>query len=167
MGPSLRDAFATPSNWDYFLYVILFIQLILLLLLFSGSLRDSIFIAITVMCAVADKAYLFGYIEGGRDTYEGAVAYHSFTSFWTYAIRVAMFALPLIITTQTKVKRAQGLSILLAIVSGVYMFGRWYFQQRDAPSPSSVGFVQQMFFSVQVGIVFLAHIRMQNNHFKF
>jgi len=120
--------------WDYFLYVLLFFQLILLVLLFSGSLRDVIFIAVTVMCAVADKTYLFGFIDPGSTatTLPAAVRFHTLESFYTYGARIIMFALPLLITTQTKISKAKPVCIIVALMSFIYVIARWVVQQRVA-----------------------------------
>jgi len=126
---SLADVLAPQQSWDYFLYVIIIIEFILMALLFSGSLRDVILIAVAMICAVADKAYLFGFLEGGATTLNAAINYHTKESFLTYAARVAMFATPTLIITQTKISRAKPIAVLLAILSLVYMFARWFFQQ--------------------------------------
>jgi hypothetical protein len=129
---SLADVFAIQSSWDYFLYVIMFFQFILLLILFvTENLRDTIMIAVVVTCAFADKAYIFGYLEGGASTVEAAVNYHSKLSFGAFALRVAMFGIPVILITQTKVKRAKPLCILLGIMGVLYLGARWFFEQRE------------------------------------
>lgn len=117
--------------WDVYLYVILFFQFILLVILFTGSLRDVIFIAIAFMAAIADKMYLFGFIDPGStaSTLPAAVRYHTLESFYTYGARIAIFALPLLITTQTKTKRAAPVAGFIALLGFVYLFGRWAFQQ--------------------------------------
>lgn len=115
--------------WDIYLYVIFFFQVIMLFVLFTGSLRDVIFTGIIIMCTVADKTYLFGFVEGGFETIPAAVDWHTTESFLTFVIRVVMFFLPTIIITQTKIKRARPLAILLAIMSLLYASGRWFFQQ--------------------------------------
>lgn len=132
MDISISDVFAIQQWWDYVVYGIIFLQLILLVLLFSGSLRDVLLMAVTLMAAFADKGYLFGYVEGGKETLSEVIRYHTTESFMTYAARVAMFALPMIIITQTKIKRARPMAVLVTIVCMVYAFGRWYDQQYEA-----------------------------------
>lgn len=114
-------------GWDIFLYVIIAFQLILLFLLFSSTLRDVILVGVTVICAFADKAYLFGFIDG-----RASAAYHAEDAFLTYVIRVAMFTLPMVIVTQTKVSKAKPVAVIIAVMAFFYSFGRWYFQQRVA-----------------------------------
>lgn len=156
-GLTFQDAFAIQQSWDYVVYFILFLQLILMALLFTGSLRDTIFIAITMLCAFADKSYLFGYIEGGAQAVTSAVHYHTTVSFWTYAIRVTMFFLPMVIVTQTKVKLAKPISIVLTLTSLIYIFARWFTQQRHSTAPPSVGFMPMMLFTFQFGMVHARH----------
>lgn len=129
---SLGDVFAIQASWDYFLYVIMFFQFILLLMLFvTENLRDTIMIAVVVICAFADKAYLFGYLEGGAADVDSAVVYHSKRSFGAFALRVIMFGIPVILFTQTKVKRAKPLCIILGLLSFGYLGARWFAEQRD------------------------------------
>lgn len=115
--------------WDFILYVIIFLQIVLLALLFNGSLRDVILMAAAMLAAVADKIYLFGFVDGGATTIDYAVRFHTKESFLTYVARVIIFAMPLVITTQTRIKRAKPLCVVLGIMSLVYTFARWYFQQ--------------------------------------
>lgn len=125
------DVISPQSPWDFFLYVIMFFQFILLFILFATeSLRDTLMIAAVVIAAVMDKAYLFGYIECGATNLTAAVDSHSKYAFGTMAARMVMFAFPLILVTQTKVKAARPLAIILAILSMIYVGARWAFQQR-------------------------------------
>ena len=149
--------------WDYFLYVVIVLQVILLGIIFAGTLRDVIFIGITVMCAVADKAYLFGFIEGGYKVtlanLDRAVEFHTTESFMTYAARVAMFALPLIIITQTKIPRAKPAAVFTAVTTAVYVFTRWFFEQypegwKDFRQPGTYIYVQGVFVG-QAAIMYL------------
>jgi hypothetical protein len=127
------------TPWDYFLYVVMFFQFLLLIALFNGSLRDVIFISIGMMAAIADKTFLFGYIfQEGCETIACAKPYHTEESFWTYVARVGMFFFPVLISTQTKQKAAKPLSVLSAILALVYTFSRWFFQQREVPGDAEL-----------------------------
>lgn len=132
------DVGMVPNQyWDITLYVILVFQLILLALLFNGSLRDVILMAVALLAGVADKLYLFGFIDPdapNNPTLDAAVRFHALDSFMTWVSRIAMFAAPLIITTQTKIKRARPVAIFLALLTLIYAFGRWGLQQRVAGS---------------------------------
>ena len=146
--------------WDYILYVILVMQVVTLGLLFSGSLRDVLMIGITVMCLIADKVYLFGFLDGGATTMPAAIEYHTKQSPFTFGVRIAMFALPLVITTQTKIPKAKPALVLLAIVSLAYAGLRWFFQvfpeAQDDPSRTGVDFVQHTGLVTQASVSFLS-----------
>lgn len=148
---SVGDVFAIQQPWDYALYVLMFVQLITLMLVFNSSLRDVLFIAIPIICAFADKAYLFGYVEGGYKDVGSAIDYHTKESFATYVARVAMFAFPLMLTTQTKVKRAAPATAFLAVITGIYVGARWGLQQLPAEQESSVLSPANMLVTAQFG----------------
>ena len=157
---SLNDVIAIQQvPWDYILYFIFVIQVLVLMLLFSGSLRDVLMIAVTVLCLIADKSYIFGFLDGGRDTLDAAIEYHTKDSAFTFAARIAMFALPLVITTQTKIPRAKPALIFLAIVSMVYAFSRWFFQvfpeAQTEDTERTASLAQHSILLGQMGVVFL------------
>jgi hypothetical protein len=144
--------------WDYVLYIIIFLQIILLALLFLGSLRDVMLMAASVLAAIADKIYLFGFMDGGATNIDQAVAFHTKESFFTYAARVIIFAFPFVVTTQTKIRRAKPLCVILGITGLVYMFARWFFQQYpegegDFRRPGMI--VQEGMYFVQAGTMYL------------
>lgn len=123
--------------WDLWLYGILVLQFILLVLLFQGSLRDVMMIAAAMIAAFMDKLYIFGFVDPSTYWVEGspiavAVSYHTLQSFFTWGARVLMFAAPLLIITQTKISKAKPVAVLTALVTLVYVFGRWGFQIRLA-----------------------------------
>jgi len=124
--------------WDIFLYVIIFLQVIALVLLFSSTLKDTIMIAIVMICGFADKAYIFGFIDGRE-----SVQYHAKNAFGTYVIRITMFALPFVLVTQTKVGRAKPICAILGVLSLIYMFARWFFQQRNTPEVINTGMAME------------------------
>ena len=105
--------------WDLALYFMLLLEVVVLVLLFNGSLRDVIMMAIVMLSTVADKVYLFGYLLAGALTVDQAVVAHQ-NEFPTLVARVAMFTLPFVITTQTKIKGAKPFVILLAISTSIY-----------------------------------------------
>ncbi len=146
---------AGQETWDYFMLVVLGFHVLLLALLFSGSLRDVMFVAVSVLAAFADKLYLFGFLELTDPTAAAAVNYHTTQSFYTYIARCAMFIMPIIISTQTKIKRARGVAILTFILSLVYMIARWFIQQypQDAFVPPDAEQVAQLGVMVQVFMV--------------
>lgn len=166
-GLNLQDALLPYDPyyaWDIFLYVILALQLITLAFVFTGPLRDVLVMAIVLICGVADKTYIFGFLEGNMSTFASAAQFHAERAFLTYVTRVAMFALPMILVTQTKIQRAKPIAVVLAVLSLVYTFGRWFFQQRTAAqqeqnllSPENqwlvahVGILALMWLQVRIG----------------
>jgi len=159
---TLSEVLAPQQVWDYGLYVIFVIQLIVLGLLFSGSLRDVLMIGFTVMCLIADKAYIFGFLDGGATTLEAAIAYHTIKSPFTFGVRIAMFALPLVITTQTKIPKAKPALVLLAIVSVIYTVLRWFVQvfpeaQKDTDRGVGDLLNEHNIMAAQVGITFVSY----------
>jgi hypothetical protein len=154
---TLSEALAPQQvPWDYILYIIFAMQVVVLALLFSGSLRDVLMIAVTVLCLIADKTYIFGFIEGGAQTMDAAIQYHTKESPLTFGVRIAMFALPLVITTQTKIPKAKPALVLLALTSVGYTCTRWFFQvfpeAQNDPSRTGTDFVQHTGLMVQAGI---------------
>lgn len=144
--------------WDYALYVIIFLQVILLAVLFLGSLRDVLFMAAAVISAISDKIYLFGFLDGGATNIDQAVEFHTKDSLFTYVARVMMFAFPLVITTQTKIRRAKPLCVILGVGGLVYMFGRWFVQQRpegikDFRQPGT--FIEDGIYLIHAGTMYL------------
>ncbi|MFP4323229.1 MAG: hypothetical protein ACLFTK_12315 [Anaerolineales bacterium] len=135
MDINLGDVLPTAPGqeiWDYFALVVLAFQLLLLGLLFTGTLRDVIFVAVSVTAAFADKLYIFGFLEEGNTTINAVVNYHTTESFLTYGARCVMFIMPLIISTQTKIKSARATAIITAILAITYMIARWFVQQYPA-----------------------------------
>lgn len=121
------EVIAIQTPWDYMLYFVMFFQVIVLALLFNGSLRDVIMLAIVVVCAIADKAYLFGYLTEGAQTIQQAVDRHP-NAFGTFLIRTAIAVFPLLITTQTKIKKARPIVGFLGIVSLIYVIVRGFIE---------------------------------------
>lgn len=146
---SLMDVikpYETQQVWDIYLYIILLFQLLLLVLLFNGSLSNVIMIAIAILCAVMDKLYIWGFYDPGlvnavphcSDIADGAAAlkcavnFHTTTSFMTFLIRLLMFVMPVFVTTLAKVpkkNKAPVISLLLAGMTIIYVGGRLFAQQ--------------------------------------
>ncbi|HMM73846.1 MAG TPA: hypothetical protein PKC22_16750, partial [Rhodocyclaceae bacterium] len=51
----------------------------------------------------------------------------------TYLIRAAIFAAPLSVAGMTKNPGSRLWGIVAGILGGVYMFARWFMEQRDVP----------------------------------
>lgn len=129
---SITDALLPVEQyyiWDIILYGLMFFQLILLAVVFSGPLRDVIFVAVMIIAAFADKAYIFGFIEGGASTFDAAIVYHAELAFMTFIARVSMFVFATVLITQTKIKIARPLAVICALYALIYTFARWFTQQ--------------------------------------
>jgi hypothetical protein len=159
---TLSEVLAPQQVWDYALYGIFAVQVVVLGLLFSASLRDVLMIAFTVLCLIADKAYIFGFLDGGANNLPAAIEYHTTESPFTFGVRIAMFALPLIITTQTKIPKAKPALILLSIISLVYAGLRWFIQvfpEAQGDTDRGVGSLlnEHHMLAANIGITFLSY----------
>jgi len=116
-------------HWDIALYVLFFLNLILMSLQSGSSAFGALLSIVILVSIVLDKTRAFGYmLDPGP---YGPTRCHEEIFLGTYLIRVAMFALPLTIAGMTKNGKARGLGILTGIAGGAYMFIRWYMEQRD------------------------------------
>ena len=119
--------------WDIAVYAIFVIGLLGVLFLGEeGSMTDTLFISFAVFVAVLDKVYAWGYImtppgyvAGADITREARVAAHV-THFGTFAMRVLMFALPLIVVGQTDSTRVRVIALLIVGIGIAYTAGRWF-----------------------------------------
>ncbi|MBN1565819.1 MAG: hypothetical protein JXA10_18395, partial [Anaerolineae bacterium] len=97
----------------------------------DGSAFASLICIIILVSVVIDKTFGFGYmLDPGPYTPEVC---HEQIFFGTYLIRVAMFVGPLSIAGMTQNPKSRGVAIVAGISGGVYMFARWYYDQRDSP----------------------------------
>lgn len=121
-------------HWDIFLYWLFFINIILLFMMPDGS--STIWTAVEIIVAMAviiDKTYAFGYIMNPEPTYTPEYC-HAKLFIGTYVIRAIMFAGPLMIAGSTDSGKARFLGIIAGLSGATYMFGRWFFDQRDVES---------------------------------
>ncbi|MBN2302941.1 MAG: hypothetical protein JXQ72_00600 [Anaerolineae bacterium] len=120
-------------QWDIFLYLIFFLNVITLMILPDGSPAIYTMILIGVlMSAVIDKTYAFGYML--NPTYYTPEECHGEIFIGTYLIRALMFAGPLMLAGTTDKGSIRFLTIVAGILGAVYMFARWYFDQREVSS---------------------------------
>lgn len=150
-------------QWDLALYWLFLINVILLMMQGEGQAMASGFLMIVLISIVIDKTFGFGYLldPGPYDP----VTCHEQVFFGTYLIRVSMFVLPLMIAGMTQNPKSRGVGILAGISGGVYMFGRWFLQQRNSPytdlvcSTSTTG---SLFLMQSAGMVLiLAHVALR------
>ena len=117
-------------HWDLTLYWIALINLVVLMLQPDGAPIMGTMLSIgAIMCAVIDKTYAFGYMfDPGRYTAE---TYHAKIFIGTYLIRAIMFVGPLAVAGSTEEGKVRGAAILAGISGAIYMFMRWFMDQRD------------------------------------
>jgi hypothetical protein len=118
--------------WDLALYWLFILNIALLMMQGEGQALASLLLMIVLVSIVIDKTWGFGYmLDPGPYT---PVKCHEEIFFGTYLIRVAMFVFPLMIAGMTHNPKSRGVGILAGISGGIYMFGRWYMEQRNSTS---------------------------------
>lgn len=110
--------------WGYFLFAIIILAVVVLLMQKRGDLQITIFMSIPILMALIDKVAVTpaGQAQGPLDR----------TSFFTFVMRIAMFVFPFITAGMTKWEKSRLPAVLTGIVGLVYMFVRWFFEQRGA-----------------------------------
>ncbi len=129
--------------WDYSVIGLFFLSLLTMFLMGDKSdQQDMAFVSLVVFICVLDKAYAMGYIfepEGVTNpTREQRIETH-ITHFATFAMRVLIFVLPLVTAGKTRIPRVRAANGFLAIVGGIYVFARWFFEQRP---DGTIGFIE-------------------------
>jgi hypothetical protein len=117
-------------QWDIALYMLFFFNIVLLMLLPDGSTLGTFLGIVVLSSVVIDKTYAFGYIVKAPDP----KYCHAKIFIGTYLIRAAMFVAPLTIAGSTHEGKVRTMGIIAGAWGGVYMFGRWFFEQRDISS---------------------------------
>ncbi len=102
------------------LYVIIILSIIALFLQKRSNVQITIMIAIAVMAALIDK------IDAWR-SFAGADV-----QFVALMLRIVIFVLPLIVAGMTRSPKSRGPAILAGVIAGVYLFARWFFEQKPA-----------------------------------
>ncbi|HVO69130.1 MAG TPA: hypothetical protein VMT24_03730 [Aggregatilineaceae bacterium] len=122
-----------PSDqlqWDIALYTLFFLNIVLLLLLPDGSTLGTLLSIVVLISVVIDKTYAFGYIlKSSNPQY-----CHAKIFIGTYLIRAAMFVAPLTIAGSTRDDKVRAMGIVAGIGGAIYMFARWFLDQRDISS---------------------------------
>lgn len=138
--------------WDITLYVLFFLNLIMLLLLPDGSTVGTLLSMAVLISIFIDKTYAFGYmIDPGPYTPETC---HSKVFIGTYLIRAIIFAAPLTIAASTNEGRVRGAAIVAGIGGAIYMFLRWFMEQRDFNAPDIICFNTSV-AAQSIGMVFI------------
>jgi len=119
-------------HWDISLYILFILNLILLLMQPDGQPIATGLCIIVLVAIVIDKVKAFGYVFAGSPYYTREQC-HEQIFIGTYLIRAAIFAAPLSVAGMTKNPGSRPMGILAGILGGIYMFVRWYMEQRDVP----------------------------------
>ncbi len=123
-------------QWDIALYVLFLLNVVMLFTLPDGATLQTFLSIVVLISIVIDKVYAFGYvIDTGPYTPQVC---HSKIFIGTYIIRAIMFAAPLAIAGLTDEPKVRTVGILAGIGGAVYMFIRWYLEQRDVEAPDIV-----------------------------
>ena len=114
----------TDFIWGWFLYAIIVLSVVVLLMQKRGDLQITIFMSIPILAALIDKVAVTpaGSAQGPLDR----------TLFVTFAMRIAMFVFPLITAGMTKWEKSRLPAILCGTTALIYMFMRWFFEQRGS-----------------------------------
>lgn len=119
-------------QWNLALYWLFFLNIIILFIMPDGATLQMAMGIIVLVSIVLDKTYGFGYLfNPGRYSAE---YYHEQIFFGTFLIRVAMFVFPAIMAGSTRDGKVRGLGIIACLSGAVYVFARWYMDQRDNKS---------------------------------
>ncbi len=123
-------------QWDLALYWLFLINIVVLLLLPDGSTMGTMLSIAVLISIVIDKTYAFGYmIDPGPYSPETC---HAKIFIGTYLIRAIMFVAPLTIAGSTDEPKVRAAGVVAGISGAVYMFIRWFLQQRDVEAPDIV-----------------------------
>ncbi len=139
--------------WDISLYLLFFLNLIALLMLPDGSTMNTMLLILVLVSIFIDKTYAFGYmIDPGP--YDPKTC-HEKIFVGTYLIRAAMFVAPLTVAASTDEGKVRAVGILAGIGGAIYLFLRWFMQQRTVEAPSITCFNTDV-AAMSAGFVLLA-----------
>lgn len=114
--------------WNIVLYVLFFLNIILLLMVPDGDSMHTLFIIVILMAIIIDKTFAFGYLMDAPDP----VKCHTEDFIGTYLIRAYMFIGPFMVAGSTSEGKVRGLGILIGLGGVAYSIGRWFLEQREA-----------------------------------
>lgn len=119
-------------HWDIALYVLFALNLVLLLMQPDAQPLATGLCIIVLVAIVIDKVKAFGYMFPGSAYYTREQC-HEQVFIGTYLIRAVIFAAPLSVAGMTKNPDSRPIGVVAGVLGGVYMFVRWYLEQRDVP----------------------------------
>ncbi len=118
----------------------------------DGSTTGTILSIFVLISIFIDKTFAFGYlIDSGPYTPETC---HAKIFVGTYLIRAAMFAAPLTVAASTDNGKVRATGVIAGIGGGIYMFLRWFFDQRNVKAPDITCFNTEV-MAQNVGMMLL------------
>jgi hypothetical protein len=99
-------------------YIICFFALITLFLQKKPDLRISLMMSSVILLALMDKVV----VAPGGPIYS--------TDILAFFLRVPLFVFPLIVSGMTKWDRSRPFAFIGGVIGGVFLFLRWFFEQR-------------------------------------
>ncbi len=123
LGPNSGDML-----WNIALYVLFFLNIILLLIVPDGDSMHTMLIIFILMGIIIDKAFAFGYLLDAPNP----IKCHTEDFLGTYLIRAYMFIGPWIVAGATSEGKVRGLGILVGLGGLAYSVARWFLEQREA-----------------------------------
>jgi hypothetical protein len=103
----------TNLIYDIFLYVLFFLNLIIMFMQSDKQMVPTVFAGLAAALAVVAKLDVIPPKEFG-----------------SLVVNAGVFVLPLIIAGITRAKKSVPLSVISGILAGVYFFAFWFFNQR-------------------------------------
>jgi len=155
VGPS-----SNTLGWDIALYALFLLNVVILLLLPDGSTMGTGLSIAVILCLFIDKTYAFGHLlDSGPYSPEYC---HAKIFVCTYLIRAVVFAAPLTIAASTDKDSVRTMGIIAGIGGAVYMFLRWFSDQRDVAAPNITCFNSEMMVHSASMVLVLGRVALRN-----
>jgi hypothetical protein len=146
--------------WDIALYALFLINVIILLLLPDGSSLGTTLVILVIVCLFIDKTFAFGHVfDSGPYTPEYC---HAKIFVGTYLIRAIVFAAPLTIAATIEKESVRFLGVVAGIGAAVYMFARWYVDQRDVEAANITCFNRELMVHSASMFLMLGRVALRN-----
>lgn len=155
VGPS-SDTLA----WDLTLYALFLLNVVILLLLPDGSTLGTVLSIAVILCLFIDKTYAFGHLlDSGPYSPEYC---HAKIFVGTYLIRAVIFAAPLTVAASTDKGSVRTLGVIAGIGGAVYMFLRWFSDQREVDAPNITCFDSEAMVHSASLVLVLGRVALRN-----
>ncbi len=155
VGPS-SDTLA----WDLTLYTLFLLNVVILLLLPDGSTLGTVLSIAVILCLFIDKTFAFGHLlDSGPYSPEYC---HAKIFVGTYLIRAVIFAAPLTIAASTDKGSVRTLGVIAGIGGAIYMFLRWFSDQREVEAPNITCFNSEVMVHSASLVLVLGRVALRN-----